>query len=228
MPAVATVTTLLSYLTVIGDAMVVGLVVLLVGFLLLRQRKGVVGKLMGLISRNALWMALVVATIATAGSLFYSEVAKFEPCKLCWLQRIFMYPLVVILGIAAYRDDRRITAYVLPLSAIGAAIAGYHYALQVNPGIAAPCSAVGYAVSCSQRFVMNLGYVTIPMMSLTAFLLIGLLMVALLLSRTLHKSNESYIVKDLRSLKGTLDSKRRYRKETARKSFIADVVAGKV
>ena len=69
-----------------------------------------------------------------AGSLYFSEVADFMPCTLCWYQRIAMYPLVLLLGIAAFRRDRAIRLYVVPLAVVGAAISIYHYLYRVVPG----------------------------------------------------------------------------------------------
>lgn len=190
MPSTETVTQLLSVLTAIGDGMVVVLAISLVLFGVFKKRLGALGKLVGFVSTNALTFSLVVATIATMGSLFFSEVAHFEPCKLCWIQRIFMYPLVLILGIATWRNDRGIADYVLPLSVVGAGFAGYHYALQVNPNLLAPCSVVGYSVSCAERFVTSFGYITIPMMSLTAFLMITLFLAsARVADRRLRKTD---------------------------------------
>ena len=124
------------------------------------------------LAQKALWFAFLVALIATSGSLFYSEVAGFEPCKLCWFQRIFMYPQVLLLGMAIWKKDRHIADYGILLAVLGALVAGYHYLLQLGIAPNLPCSAVGYSVSCSQVFVMNFGYITIPLMSFTAFLLI--------------------------------------------------------
>ena len=179
MPNVAqTVTTILAVLTMAGDVLVISLLIAFGLSMLLKKKKGIAGKILDFIGKNSLQFSLVVATIATTGSLFFSEIAKYEPCKLCWIQRIFMYPLVLLLGIASWKNDRGIADYVLPLSVIGAGFAGYHYALQVNPNLPAPCSAVGYSVSCAERFVTSFGYITIPMMSLTAFLMITLFLVS--------------------------------------------------
>ena len=176
--AAQTVTTILAVLTMAGDVMVAGMLIAFGVFKLLKKKKGIPGKILDFIGKNSLQFSLVVATIATTGSLFFSEIAKYEPCKLCWIQRIFMYPLVLLLGIASWRNDRGIADYVLPFSVIGAGFAGYHYALQVNPNLPAPCSAVGFSVSCAERFVTSFGYITIPMMSLTAFLMILVFLLA--------------------------------------------------
>src|SRR3989338_7068777 len=121
---------------------------------------------------QALVFSFIVAVAATFGSLFYSEIAGYEPCKLCWLQRIFMYPLSLIFLIALIKKDNRIFDYGLVLSIFGAAIAAFHYFSQITGISFLPCTAVGYSVSCSQRFVMEVGYITIPLMSFTAFALI--------------------------------------------------------
>ncbi|HEU0081091.1 MAG TPA: disulfide oxidoreductase [Candidatus Paceibacterota bacterium] len=122
---------------------------------------------------RALLLGFVVSLLATAGSLIYSDVIGFAPCKLCWFQRIFMYPQVVLMGIALWRKDLSMRLYGLVLSAIGAAIALYHY-LGQNGVASLPCSAVGYSVSCAEKYVMEFGYITIPVMALSAFVLMAL------------------------------------------------------
>jgi disulfide bond formation protein DsbB len=119
----------------------------------------------------AIYMAWIVAITATACSLYLSEILHFEPCRLCWFQRIFMYPQVILLGIAAYRNDRSIIPYVLPLSIIGGCISIYHYSEQMIPALARaiPCQ-VG--VPCSTKQFAWFGFITIPLMALIAFILI--------------------------------------------------------
>lgn len=72
----------------------------------------------------------IVTIVATLGSLSFSELFNFIPCTFCWYQRILMYPLVIILGIAVYEQNDRIYKYVLPFSVVGMLVSGYHYALQ--------------------------------------------------------------------------------------------------
>ncbi len=134
-----------------------------------------------------LYFAWVVALVATTGSLIYSEVLGFVPCKLCWFQRIFMYPLVVVLGIASYRNDRAIALYVLPLSVIGATIALYHYLEQKVPGFGNPAFCA-QGVPCTVQYINWLGFITIPFQSLVAFTLITLFMVAVV--RGLRRERE--------------------------------------
>ena len=158
-----------SVLTVIANILSVGLIIALV---VPKFRENVFSRFF---SDNGMLVALVVAFLATAGSLIYSDVIGYEPCKLCWFQRIFMYPQVIILGMALVRKDMGVKIYSLVLSVIGAAIALFHYVGQLgwNP-FGLECLAVGYSASCSKNFVLSLGYVTIPMMALSAFILMAL------------------------------------------------------
>jgi len=125
-----------------------------------------------------LWLAFAVAATATAGSLYLSEVAGFVPCALCWYQRIAMYPLVIILGIAAWRGDVGVRRYVVPLGGIGAIIAAYHVALQRMPGL--PSGACSLDAPCTLIYVERFGFVTIPVMALIGFVAILTLLVVLL------------------------------------------------
>jgi disulfide bond formation protein DsbB len=163
------VTTFLAILTLIAALGVVAIVVL--GAL------GQLARVRGLLGPAALWPAFGVALTATAGSLYLSEVAGFVPCTLCWYQRIAMYPLVVILGIAAWRGDAGIRRYVVPVAAIGAVIAAYHVALQRLPGL--PSGACSLDAPCSAIYVERFGFVTIPVMALVAFLAILTLLLGL-------------------------------------------------
>ena len=124
------------------------------------------------LSRHAILFGFITALAATGGSLLYSEIIGYEPCKLCWFQRIFLYPQTVLFAVALLRKDKGVAPYAATLSIVGAIIVGYHYLLQIGITAGLPCSAVGYSAACSQRFVLQYGYITIPMMALTAFLLI--------------------------------------------------------
>lgn len=166
-PFVRTISALLSLAAVAGD----GLILTLIAAMIAKQKRVV-----SFFSRHGLGCALLIAGTATLGSLFYSEIAKYEPCKLCWFQRIFMYPQVILLSLAVLKKDRSIAPYAITLSAIGGTISAYHIVLQNKPGIAVPCSTVGYAVSCTKNYFLQFGYVTIPVMALTAFLLVILLL----------------------------------------------------
>ncbi len=136
-----------------------------------------------LLRDNGLKISFLVALIAMSGSLFYSDVAGYNPCKMCWFQRIFMYPLVPIFGLAIGKKDKNIHEYGVVMSVIGGAIAAYHYLLQRGLVRELSCSVVGYSASCSDNFGMTFGYITIPMMAFSAFLLIALLMFVALMPK---------------------------------------------
>ncbi|WP_239585522.1 disulfide oxidoreductase [Lysinibacillus composti] len=122
--------------------------------------------------------AWIVSIIAMTGSLFFSEKMGFIPCTLCWYQRILMYPLVIFLGIAFYRNDRDIFKYILPLSVIGIVISGYHYALQKIPSLH-EFSTCTNGVPCSGQYINWLGFITIPFLAFVAFTFITVMMILL-------------------------------------------------
>ncbi len=126
------------------------------------------------IRKHAIPLAFTTALIATLGSLTYSEILGYEPCKLCWIQRIFMYPQVIILGFAVWKHkgSKALIDTSLIFSVIGALVALYHYLMQLGIVPEGSCAAIGYSVSCSKVFVMQFGYITIPLMAFSAFLLI--------------------------------------------------------
>ncbi|SFA55057.1 disulfide bond formation protein DsbB [Anoxybacillus pushchinoensis] len=123
---------------------------------------------------NYLLAAWGVALIATLGSLYFSEVLKFIPCELCWYQRIFMYPQVFLLGMAFVRKQFIIARYTLMLSIIGGTISLYHYLIQKVPffrNTAPSCS----IVPCTGDYLNWLGFITIPLLALIAFIFISVI-----------------------------------------------------
>lgn len=167
-----TIVDVLSAMTVIGHF----ISILLLLILLKNARKGAAVSAVGRwVGQHGLLLMLVVALVSTLGSLFLSEIAGWNPCKLCWLQRIFMYPQLILLVIALWRQDRSIAPYILALAVIGLVIASYHYIIQLQNIVASPlnpatpCDASGE--SCVKTPFIVFGYVTIPMMALTGFAL---------------------------------------------------------
>src|SRR5690625_6330489 len=130
-------------------------------------------------SETILLIIWIQALIATLGSLFYSEVMGFTPCELCWVQRIFMYPLVMIYGVAAFKKDLSIALPGLFLSGIGMFISAYHYLLQKLPLLEA-VGASFVIVSCDTEYVNYFGFITIPFLAGTAFIVIFTLHIVLL------------------------------------------------
>ena len=116
--------------------------------------------------------AWLTAVVATGCALFIGEVMGMAPCVLCWYQRIAMFPLALVLGMAFYSDDRRGAVYALPLAIAGAAVAGYHSLLAVGlvPRAWVPC-AVG--VSCADQKLDFFYGIELPWLSLTAFIVIA-------------------------------------------------------
>jgi disulfide bond formation protein DsbB len=132
------------------------------------------------------------ALLALAGSLFFSNIALFVPCDLCWWQRIFMYPQVILLGIGLWRREQGIAAYSLPLVGIGWFIAFYHTILYYNvnyfgrSNLYMPCSLSG--TSCTTRYIEYFGFVTIPLLALTAFTIIGACLIRILVLQKKQRS----------------------------------------
>ena len=131
---------------------------------------------------NTNWMILfatwLLVCVTTLGSLFFSEVMDFPPCSLCWYQRIFMYPLVLVLMVGLFPFDAKVVRYALPLATVGWLVAFYHTLLYegVLPESAAPCS---QGVSCSEEYIELFGFLSIPVLSLLSFTAVALLLVTL-------------------------------------------------
>lgn len=112
--------------------------------------------------------AWLVASVSTLGALFFGEVMQLPPCVLCWYQRIFMFPLVLILPIGMFPFDRKVVRYALPMAALGWLFAAFHLLLVagVIPESIKPCT---QGVPCSVTVIEWFGFVTIPLLSLAAF-----------------------------------------------------------
>ena len=122
-------------------------------------------------------LALAIASASTAGSLYYSEVAGYPPCEMCWYQRICMYSLVPVLAVALIRRDRRGGWYGLPLALAGLGLSVYHYQLQLFPDQGSTCDV---AAPCTYQWVDSLGFVSIPFMAGSGFVgVAGLLLLSL-------------------------------------------------
>jgi disulfide bond formation protein DsbB len=151
-----------SLLTLVADAAIVGLVV---------ARLVRADRVLESVADIALPLAFVVALTCMLGSLYFSQIADFTPCNLCWYQRIAMYPLSVLLLVAVIRRDRDIRFYVVPLAVIGAAISLYHFLVERFPSLEAS-GVCTLAVPCTQVWFRRFGFITLPFMALSGFLLI--------------------------------------------------------
>jgi disulfide bond formation protein DsbB len=167
---VQTVTLLYGLLAIVGIVILVWLAVLAIASRLSETAADGLDAMRERLSPWALPAAAIVALLAMGGSLYFSEIAHYTPCVLCWYQRIAMYPLVLLLGIAAFRRDIGIRIYAIPLAAIGAVISTYHYLLEW--GIVPDSGACVVGVPCTQVWFRQFGFISLPFLALTAFLLI--------------------------------------------------------
>ena len=145
---------------------------------------GTATELAGDLRRSSLWLGWIVALVTTLGSLYYSLVAHFEPCELCWYQRICVYPLAVVLLVAALRNDFGIWRYAAIPVVVGLGIAIYHSQLQAFPDQSTFCSAVN---PCTIRYVWEFGFVSLPFMALSAF---SIIIVLMLVARANEREHE--------------------------------------
>lgn len=122
---------------------------------------------------RALLLIWVTSLIATAGSLYFSEIRGYIPCDLCWIQRIFMYPILIMTTIAYLQQNAKIAVTTATFSVIGGCISLYHYGLQKLSFLQenAPACSSG---SCIGQYINWFGFMTIPFLALTAFIIIAL------------------------------------------------------
>jgi len=163
------VSTALAGLAVLLQVVVVAIVVLALLSTVFAPVRRLLAEIRDTLLGGEIWMAWAVAAAATLGSLFFSEYANFLPCRLCWFQRICMYPLFVVLLVGALRRDARAAvqyAFVMPIIGIGVSI--YHVYIENHPSAeTAACRAGG--VSCTTKWIDKFGYITIPTLAMTAF-----------------------------------------------------------
>jgi hypothetical protein len=180
-----------SLLTLIAGA---GAVIWVVLWIAARRGSASATELGSMLAPAAVWIAFLVALTSMLGSLYFSEVADFVPCRLCWFQRIAMYPLSAILLVGAIRRDDAVRWYVLPIAAIGAVISGYHYLIEWRPDLdTGVCGVSG--PSCTAVWFRELGFVTLALMALTGFLTI-LTLLFFRFPATLDDANEDDLVRE--------------------------------
>ena len=155
------------------------------------------GRLRDGITPFALQVAWIVAVLATFGSLYLQFGEQLNPCEFCWFQRICMYPLSLLLGIAAFRGDIQVAKrYFMGLAVVGAGLAVYHYQLERVPGEPTVC---GTAVPCNVAVINVFGFISVPFLSMAAFLLIT----ALLLMARSH--GDEYDDEEFEVVEGVVD-----------------------
>ncbi|MDA2922105.1 disulfide bond formation protein B [Patescibacteria group bacterium AH-259-L07] len=170
-PFISIYAKILAFLTIIAGASII--FIILCFFAPLFKKR-----FLPFIKKYAIELACIVSLGAVIGSLLYSELIGFIPCKLCWFQRVFMYPLALILAIAVIKKDKRVTDYVLSLSLGGAIIAILHYYIQMSGSPNFLCPGTDPSLSCVQRLIFEFNFITIPLMSFMVFTLVALLMIS--------------------------------------------------
>ena len=161
--SVRTVATIFASLSFLAIGGAVGALILLAG-------RRTAGAVIDSLRPMLIPAAAIVALTSTLGSLYLSEIALLEPCLLCWYQRIAMYPLPVILGIAAFRRDLAVRVYAIPIAVIGFGIAVYHYLIQAFPSLDTGTCALD--IPCGARYLELFGFVSIPFMAAAGFLFV--------------------------------------------------------
>ena len=122
--------------------------------------------------KYTLFFAWIITLVATLASLYAGEVLKWEPCSLCWYQRICLFPMAIILGMATYRRDFSVSIYLIPQTIIGLLFAIYQYIYPyILPFVSAPklCT---LDVDCSYNYFEFFGFITLPLLSVICFVLI--------------------------------------------------------
>jgi len=157
----------LAWLTFIANVLV-----LLIIFSLVFKKLEFSRKFLRLLKRFSYEIVFLFSTGGILGSLVYSEVVGFTPCLLCWIQRIFLYPIAILTFVAILKKEKVLGDYILSLSIPGAIVALYHSFTQLGgPSLASCTDASG---ECSIVYFVNFGYITIPFMAFSAFILITL------------------------------------------------------
>jgi disulfide bond formation protein DsbB len=167
--------TFFTILTLLANAVVIVAIVLALGALVSHRMRRLGAAAVAAVGPSARVLAWLVATVATLGSLYYSEIANFVPCRLCWYQRICMYPLAVILLVGLLLRDRRVRWYAMPFVVVGAPVSLYHWLVE-RVDFFAKGSSCSVEAPCTVPWFEELGYVTLAFMALSAFLLIGTLL----------------------------------------------------
>jgi disulfide bond formation protein DsbB len=158
---------------------VLAALLLLVAIAWLLGLRGPGDRLRATLEGYELWCCFLVAAIATGGSLFFSETAHFIPCELCWFQRICMYPLAITTLLLALAGDHRAARYLLPLPIVGSGVSVYHLLVENGVVEQAKACVISAPGGCATKWINEFGYMTIPTLALTAFvLLIGFLALA--------------------------------------------------
>lgn len=183
LPIIAIISNIISFGIILAQVFIFAVLIIFIF-------KNKLPSVFNFIKKHALLGAFLLALGSMLGSLFYSEIAKLPPCELCWIQRFLMYPQVIILGVALYNKNKKNIAewfdWCVALSVAGGVIAIYQYYGQLFNTAILKCSTSSLA-SCAETYFVTYGYITIPLMALTAFVAI----IVLGLSQKINATEQS-------------------------------------
>ncbi len=149
------------------------ILLLIVNLIFFRNTKN---QILSFFKKNTLLFGFLVGLGAVISSLFYSEIIGYPPCELCWIQRIFLYPQLILFGLGLYKKDWSIVDYSLIFAILGSITSIYHIYIENGGSSSLGCVALDSSkvnqISCSIRYIYEFGYITIPVMSLTLSLFI--------------------------------------------------------
>lgn len=173
--------TVLSAATVLADIAIIAVVLAFAGSLFFPN--GIIGRIFAWLRRitdgKEMALSLGIVLFSIAGSVFFSEVAGFPACLYCWYQRVLLFPQAAIFAVALLKKDKGSADYSIVLSVIGALVALYQSYLQWGGEGFGSCYAGPGTIDCAKRYFIEFGYVTLPVMSLTAFAVILILMLSM-------------------------------------------------
>jgi disulfide bond formation protein DsbB len=152
----------------------------------LLARRGKCLQLSDDLGRVGLAIAFLVSTTSMLGSLYFSEIANYEPCRLCWYQRIFMYPISIVLLVALIRRRRDVVPYVLTLALLGSVISVYHYLVEWYPTLESNVCSLD--VPCTTVWFREFGFISLPQMALTGFVTVFTVLVAPQITRVKNQA----------------------------------------
>lgn len=156
---------------------------ILIGALIGRKMSPFLSRITDYAGRSALVLGFLLTAASVFLSLFYSEILGFAPCGLCWLQRVFIYPQMILWGMAFVKNDTKIADYIIGLSIPGLIVSLYQHYLQIGGSELIPCAQTLLAADCAERTIFELGYITFPLMAGSLFVFMIALAISMKVKR---------------------------------------------
>jgi disulfide bond formation protein DsbB len=137
-----------------------------------------------LIRRTGLLLAFLTTLVGTIMAFVYSEYFGLVPCGLCWMQRVFLFSQVVVIGTAIFYRDALAARYGIALSIAGFIVGVYQHYIQMGGSEFIKCPAAGAGADCAKRYLFEFGFMTYPLLSAIVFAFLIALYVYILKTRT--------------------------------------------